>query len=46
MASVKKSCEIKGSGQEMAVMVKVNGKNFYNTNSGEFCADQFLVKLG
>jgi len=39
MASVKKSCEIKGGGQEMAVTVYVDGKNFNNNNSGEFCAD-------
>ena len=32
-----KSCEIrKRGGQEMAVMVLVDGKNFNNNNSGEF----------
>jgi len=37
MASVKrKRCEIKGGSQEMAVMVKVDGKNFNNNNSGQF----------
>ena len=35
MASVK-NCEIKGGGQEMAVMAKVHGKNFNNNNSGQF----------
>jgi len=35
MASVK---EVKGGSQEMAVMAKVDGKNF-NNNSDEFCAD-------
>ena len=37
MASVKK----KGGGQEMAVMVSVDGKNLNNNNLhvGEFCAD-------
>jgi len=36
-----KSCEIKGGSQEMAVMVQVDGKNFNNNNSGEFCADSW-----
>ena len=36
--AIVKSCEIKGSGQEMAVMVQVDGKKL-NNNSGEFCAD-------
>ena len=31
-----KSCEIKGGGQEMAVMVQVDGKNFNNNNPGQF----------
>jgi len=34
-----KSYEMKGGGQEMVVMVKVDNKNFNNNNSGEFCAD-------
>ena len=33
-----KSCEIKGGGQEMAVMVCIDSKNFNNNNSGKFCA--------
>ena len=33
-----KSYEIKRGGQELALMVQVDGKNF-NNNSGEFCAD-------
>jgi len=36
-----KSCEIKGGGQEMAVIVKADGKIFNNNNSGEFCADSW-----
>ena len=32
-----KSCEIKGpGGQEMAVVVWIDGKNFSNNNSGQF----------
>ena len=37
MATLKKSYEIKRDSQEMAVMVQVDGKNFSNNNSGEFC---------
>ena len=29
-----KSCQIKGGGQEMAVMVQVDGKKFNNNNLG------------
>jgi len=36
MASVKKVVKSKGGSQEMAV---IDGKNFNNNNSGEFCAD-------
>ena len=40
MASIK-NCEIKGRGQKMAVMMKVDGKNFNNNNSGQFVLSHF-----
>jgi len=39
MVSIKKVVKSKWGGQEMAVMVQVDGKNFNNNNSGEFCVD-------